>query len=230
MREKIRKILQDRLESLGIPGGALSFSLGPPPDGIAGDLSTNAPLLMAKPLKTPPHQLAAQLIAALSGAEGIEKAELAGPGFVNLVLKKSWIVSEFHEILRARDLYAQRPAGGGKKMLIEFVSANPTGPLHVGHGRGAALGDSLARIFRHLGHDVQTEYYVNDVGNQMQNLGLSVMKQCEDMLSPDEKMLLEGRDPADLYKGDYIRELAEKLRKKRTPNHFVRRIRLKDLS
>ncbi|HRY30213.1 MAG TPA: arginine--tRNA ligase, partial [Elusimicrobiota bacterium] len=111
-----------------------------------------------------------------------------------------------------RGEYARRPVSAEKPLLIEFVSANPNGPLHVGHGRGAALGDSLARIFRHLGYAVSTEYYVNDVGNQMRNLGVSVMWRIlelrPDYLTAEERATVEGWNKEELYKGDYVYDIA----------------------
>ncbi|HOW27141.1 MAG TPA: arginine--tRNA ligase [Elusimicrobiota bacterium] len=217
MREKVRATLQDLLKEVCPEEAGTSFSLAPPPTGISGDLSSNAAMLVSRKMKVSPRVLAERLARSIEGKGIVGKADVAGPGFLNVFIKEDWILSEFREILRARELYAQRPPENREKMLIEFVSANPTGPLHVGHGRGAALGDSLSRIFKHLGHEAVTEYYVNDVGNQMQNLGLSVMKQCQEdplYLRPSEQALVAAKNPADLYKGDYILHLARALREK----------------
>ncbi len=167
------------------------IKLTTPPPGFSGDLSSNAALAAG----INPRKLAE----ALNELDEVEKTEIAGPGFINITLGKEALEEEIKEILSSPALYG----GGTKKgkVLFEMVSSNPTGPLHIGHGRGAAIGDSLARIFEKLGYDVCREYYVNDTGNQMQLLGESV------------KCIQQGQEvPEDGYRGDYIKEIASGLR------------------
>ena len=182
-----------------------------PPAGVAGDLASNLPMIVAKKAGMPPRKVAEEILSKLVPGV-VARIEAAGPGFLNIHLSDSWLVGELKMLLEKRRDYARR-APKGEKILVEFVSANPNGPLHVGHGRGAALGDSLARIFRHLGYDVTAEYYINDGGNQMENLGASLMWRMEELspgfLDDNEKAVLAGKKPEDLYKGDYIVEVSK---------------------
>jgi arginyl-tRNA synthetase len=132
--------------------------------------------------------------------------EIAGPGFINLCIHPRRWVGVLTEILKQKGAYGNGTFGAGKKVQIEFVSANPTGPLHVGHGRGAAVGDTLARILKAAGFDVQREYYINDTGNQMNMLGLSVWCRYRELFD------LNADFPENGYKGDYIRDLAGEMR------------------
>ncbi len=185
-----------------------------PPPNIPGDAASSLPLAVAKTVKKPPRQVAQEILAHLSAGPLLEKAEIAGPGFLNFFLHPSWLLMELRSLLRQRSDYGRLrdPAG---KILIEFVSANPNGPLHVGHGRGAALGDALARIFRHRGYDVTTEYYVNNIGNQMENLGASVMSRIDELdpgcLDEVERAAYRAKKPEDLYKGAYLIGVAREI-------------------
>jgi arginyl-tRNA synthetase len=185
-----------------------------PPAGVSADLASNLPMLLSKKVGRPPRVVAEEIIKYLPMGGAVSRAEVAGPGFLNLYLSDGWLVGELKDLLKKREAYARRGATG-EKILVEFVSANPNGPLHVGHGRGAALGDSLARIFRHLGHDVTAEYYINDGGNQMENLGASLLWRMEELkpgfLDAEEKAELDKRKPEDLYKGDYIVEVSKRV-------------------
>ena len=131
------------------------------------------------------------------------RVEIAGPGFINFFIQDSYWLQVLADIEAAQGTYGNSTMGVGKKVQVEFVSANPTGPLHVGHGRGAALGDALANILACTGHQVEREYYINDVGLQMQTLGLSLFLRVQE---------LQGKQvifPENCYQGDYIKELAE---------------------
>ncbi len=218
MKSEVEQILSRALDAWktaqtpAFPGGSAAVSVEIPPSNIPGDLASNLPMALAKQLKKAPRAVAQDLIAQLPEQSVIEKVEIAGPGFLNIFLRSSWLVEELRAILKKRQAYARQIPAGQSKVLLEFVSANPNGPLHVGHGRGAALGDSLARILRHLGHEVSTEYYVNNMGNQMENLGASVLWRCleirPDYADPEEKALLDSKKPEDLYKGEYIKDIA----------------------
>ena len=167
-----------------------------------GDLATNVALDLAKAAKCNPRDLATSLVAALEPSPHVERVEVAGPGFINLFLSRG---SQFEVLSIIREQgagFGRCDVGGGEKVMIEFVSANPTGPLHVGHGRGAAYGDTLARVMRLAGYHVETEYYINDAGRQMDILALSVwlryLELCGETLSFPDKC----------YKGDYIWDIA----------------------
>jgi arginyl-tRNA synthetase len=180
------------------------YALEEPPAGIEADVACNLALLLAKPLRKSPRALAEELHKVLEGlpllSEGIT---IAGAGFLNFRWPLKILQAELNTILNNTLQYGRRPDTTHQKILIEFVSANPTGPLHVGHGRGAALGDSLALILSHLGYQVTREYYINDAGNQVQMLGESLLARCSE---------LEGKAvifPENGYHGDYVKDLAK---------------------
>lgn len=168
-----------------------------------GDLATNAALILAGVAKKNPKELAADLAARLvETCPDIESAEVAGPGFCNIVFKPQFWRRVVLETEHKKDAFGHSQAGAGVRAQVEYVSANPTGPLHVGHGRGAAIGDSLARILRAAGYEVSTEYYLNDAGRQMRLLGASIYARLMEIPRGDYPF------PEDGYKGDYIRDLA----------------------
>jgi arginyl-tRNA synthetase len=173
-----------------------------PPRADFGDYSTNAALLLAPVVSAPPREVAERLGSALEGRLGasLERFEVAGPGFLNLFLAGSWLIGSLAEVLGSGEAFGADGAGARERILVEFVSANPTGPMHVGHARNAAYGDSLARVLAFHGHEVQREFYVNDAGSQVRKLGESI------------GALARGEEvPDDGYKGDYVGELVTKL-------------------
>jgi arginyl-tRNA synthetase len=173
-----------------------------PPKANFGDYSTNAALLLAPRLGVPPREAAQRLGAELAELVGeeLERFEVAGPGFVNLFLTDRWLRRALAAILRAGEGYGEDGAKRSERVLVEFVSANPTGPMHVGHARNAAYGDALARLLALYGHEVTREFYVNDAGSQVAKLGESILA------------LAQGEEvPEDGYKGEYVGELAERL-------------------
>ncbi|MBM3357308.1 MAG: arginine--tRNA ligase [Betaproteobacteria bacterium] len=167
-----------------------------------GDYACNLALQLAKSLKRAPREIAAQLVAHIPASPCLEKAEVAGAGFINLFLKRSFKQDAVHRILQAGDRYGAGSFGTGKKMQVEFVSANPTGPLHVGHGRGAAYGASLANVLAAAGFEVAREYYVNDAGRQMDILALSTWLRYLERTGEDAPF------PPNAYQGDYVRAMA----------------------
>jgi arginyl-tRNA synthetase len=167
-----------------------------------GDYSTNAALQLGKALKRNPRELAADLVAALPRSALLARAEVAGAGFVNLFVSDAARQSVVPRILDEGDRYGSSTQGGGEKVIVEFVSANPTGPLHVGHGRGAAVGDAIARLLAAQGFVVHREFYYNDAGAQIINLALSVQARIR------EAQGLAASFPDDGYQGEYIREIA----------------------
>ena len=181
------------------PGG---FTVEEPRDPSHGHLAANAALVLAKTFRTAPRKLAEDILARLDNREGwIEKAEIAGPGFINFTLSVAWWAEALADLLAAGDDYGRRPPQG-RRIMVEFVSANPTGPLHVGHGRGAAIGDALARLLERAGYEVSREYYVNDAGRQMSILGRSVLARIRELAGDDAPF------PENHYQGGYIRDLA----------------------
>ena len=167
-----------------------------------GDFATNAAMLLAKPARKNPRAVAEQLVAALPQSTQISKVEIAGPGFINFFLGADAYHSEIARVLESGAEYGRNENGAEKMAGVEFVSANPTGPLHVGHGRNAAIGDCIARILAANGWAVRREFYYNDAGAQIQNLALSVQARARG-LTPDSPDW-----PQDGYRGDYIADIA----------------------
>lgn len=177
-----------------------------PRDPAHGDLSSNAALLLAKAAKRPPRDLAAAICSRLAAScPGLASAEVAGPGFCNFRFAPEIWQRTIAEVEEKGGAFGHSDAGAGRRALVEYVSANPTGPLHVGHGRGAAIGDSVARLLRAAGYEVSTEYYLNDAGRQMNILGNSIWTRLRQILGDDAPL------PEDFYKGDYIMDLAAEL-------------------
>ena len=172
-----------------------------------GDFASNLALTLAKAAGRNPRELAAQLVAQLPPSALVEKIDIAGPGFINFFIAPGAYRALIGDILDAGAGYGGGELGAGKRVLVEFVSANPTGPLHVGHGRGAAFGDALARVLRAAGYQVEREYYVNDAGRQMDILALSVWLRYLELCGEAVAF------PANGYQGDYIFDLAADLRR-----------------
>lgn len=171
-----------------------------------GDFATNFAMLSAKVQKMAPRKIAEILCTHIADPlERIERTEIAGPGFINFFLKQAAWPPVVRDILTQDREYGTADFGGGRKVQVEFVSANPTGPLHVGHGRGAAVGDSVARILAFCGFDVQKEYYINDSGRQIQTLGVSVFLRGRELLGEHVDF------PDTCYQGDYIKTLAREV-------------------
>ncbi len=182
------------------PGTAITLER--PKQAQHGDYSCNLAMQLAKTLRAKPRDIAEKLLAALPVSPLIDKTEIAGAGFINLFLARAYKQSIVAHILATREQFGTSAAGAGKKIQVEFVSANPTGPLHVGHGRGAAYGACLANVLVAIGHAVASEFYINDAGRQMDILAVSVWLRY-----------LEARGtavafPADGYRGDYVRDIA----------------------
>lgn len=207
MKKKLEALLLQAVETLknqDILGQDITINIAieRTKDAQHGDFATNLALLLAKSAKTNPRQLAEQVIAALPRDEAVVKVELAGPGFINFFIDPSTqfqIVKQIHEQGKA---YGLSKVGLGKKVQVEFVSANPTGPLHVGHGRGAAYGSAVADLLEAVGFSVHREYYVNDAGRQMDILATSIWLRYQEECG--ERVLF----PSNGYRGDYVREIA----------------------
>jgi arginyl-tRNA synthetase len=197
IEERLRGILEGKGWSW--PDKAV---IEPPKDRRFGDLSANVAMMLAAQAKKNPRQVAEEIRAELAQVPDVASVEVAGPGFLNVTLAPSFWRKVLVEVLEAGDAFGVSELGKGRKIQVEYVSANPTGPLHIGHGRGAALGDSLSRILAKAGFEVEREYYINDAGRQMRILGESIWVRLQQA---------QGRpvpDPEDFYRGDYIKDIA----------------------
>jgi arginyl-tRNA synthetase len=188
----------------GIERGAVAVE--PPRDPAHGDLATNAAMVLAKRAGTNPRALAGLIAPRLSALPEVTSADIAGPGFINIRLEPSIWQEELRAILAAGDSYGRSALGAGKRVNIEYVSANPTGPMHMGHCRGAVVGDALASLLEHAGYAVTREYYVNDAGGQVDTLARSAHLRYREALGETIGDIPEG-----LYPGDYLKPVGEAL-------------------
>lgn len=179
-----------------------------PKDAKHGDLATNIAMTLAKTCQKAPRAIAEEICLELKNNALIEKAEIAGPGFINVTFKAGFWHEQILRMESMQEKFGSLEYGKGRKVNVEYVSANPTGPLHIGHGRGAAVGDTMTRILRFAGYDVSTEYYINDAGRQMRLLGLSTWLRVQDLCR------MNVTYPEDYYKGEYIIDIAKELLEK----------------
>lgn len=215
LKYQIERLVQVALGALPhevLPGEAIPPAIAAERtrDAAHGDYATNIALRLAKPARRNPRQLAQAILDALPSSELIAKVEIAGPGFINFHLSPRAYQLEISRILDLGAAYGHGRHGTGERTIVEFVSANPTGPLHVGHGRQAALGDALAALLQTRGHEISREFYYNDAGMQIENLALSVQARARG-INPDEPGW-----PQSGYRGDYIQDIADDFRAKKT--------------
>ncbi|HWP59769.1 MAG TPA: arginine--tRNA ligase [Candidatus Acidoferrales bacterium] len=210
MKSHLRELLTRACEKAA-KGGELNTTdlppllLEPPSQKEFGDLATNVALLWAKKVRKPPRAVAELIVNEIDDPEKIlARVEIAGPGFINFTFAAGFVRERLRELARAERWAPD--IGRGQKVQVEFASVNPTGPLHVGHGRVAVIGDALARLLGAVGYDVEREYYVNDAGRQIELLGESIYARYRELFG------LEGPFPEDGYRGDYIKELAARAR------------------
>lgn len=199
----------DALEAAGtLPGGLKrgAITVEPPRDASHGDLSTNAAMVLSKPAGMKPRDLAEALVTELSKLDAVTSAEIAGPGFINLRLAPAAWLAELRAIAALGADYGRSTMGGGSTVNVEYVSANPTGPMHMGHCRGAVVGDALASLLEYAGHKVIREYYVNDAGGQVQVLARSAHVRYREALGQDVGAIPEG-----LYPGEYLIPVGQQL-------------------
>ena len=207
MKEQLRLLIDQALDRLRAAGtlpadAAAAFVVERTKNREHGDFASNAAMLLAKPARTNPRALAQALVAALPQVPMLAKVEIAGPGFINFFLSPAAYHDEVRAVHAAGQAYGRGTAASGRMTGVEFVSANPTGPLHIGHGRAAAVGDCLARLLAASGAAVKREFYYNDAGAQIDNLAKSVQARAKGM-TPDDAAW-----PADGYRGDYIIDVA----------------------
>ncbi len=203
MTDRIRAELARVAEKLGAPG--IDFVLERPRDAGHGDLATNLAMVMARALKTAPRPLAERVIKELGLPPGVARSEIAGPGFINFWLASDELGQQLASIVAAGRSYGRHDFGSGRRVNVEFVSANPTGPLHVGHGRGAALGDGIAALLEWSGHAVTREFYINDAGTQIDKLAQSLWARVQQSVGRAADI------PEGGYHGRYLEEMARSL-------------------
>ena len=206
IKKEIIKIIKESLDKLNIDISESDIIIDIPKNANNGDYSTNIALLLTKKLHENPEAIANKIKDNIS-SDILDKVEVARPGFINFYLKKERLYEELNKIIELGKSYGKNNLGNGKKIDIEYVSANPTGILHIGHGRGAAYGDNLSRIMSFCGYDVTREYYINDAGNQMNNLGISIKERYKEVCG------LECNLPEDGYHGKEIITIAESIYK-----------------
>ncbi|MGI9077261.1 MAG: arginine--tRNA ligase [Gemmatimonadaceae bacterium] len=203
-QERLRVALAGAARQLGAPDTTEPL-IERPRETSHGDWSTNLALTLARPLKRKPREIADDLVRHIGlSSAGVDRVEIAGPGFINFYMSAADTASALPALIAADTLYGRHATGEKRKVNIEFVSANPTGPLHVGHGRQAALGDAIASLLEWNGWEVSREFYYNDAGAQIANLGLSVQARLAQMAGREAPI------PEGGYHGDYVREIAER--------------------
>lgn len=213
MRQQLTKLIQEAVKgiqrtSIGVrPLEELPIILSVPKNEVYGDYATNLAMMLAKELKQSPMKIAESLAERIpTESEWLEKIEVVKPGFINFFLKNRALQAILPIIMGQKEDFGQSRWGEGQRVQVEFVSANPTGPLHIGHGRGAALGGALTNLLKAAGHEVTTEYYLNDLGTQMETLGRSIEARFKE---------LQGESltfPENGYKGDYIKDIAAEIK------------------
>jgi arginyl-tRNA synthetase len=210
MRSHLRELLTQAIEKTA-KGGELNSTdlppllLEPPKQREFGDLTTNVAMLWAQRAKKPPRVIAEIILKNLGDPHGLlARKEIAGPGFLNFTFSSQFYYQRLRELAEGKE--GDLDIGRGRKVQVEFASVNPTGPLHVGHGRVAVIGDVLGRLHKAVGFDVEREYYVNDAGKQMENLGRSLYARYQELLGVPFEF------PVDGYPGDYVKELAEEVK------------------
>ncbi|MDH3222647.1 MAG: arginine--tRNA ligase [Gemmatimonadota bacterium] len=204
MQDALLKAIEAAVASLGAP--SREIRLERPKDSDHGDFTTNVAMTLARPLGRSPRDIAQDIRSALDGVSGLSRVEVAGPGFLNFYLDADTVGDVLRRIRDRGDEYGRSDVGQGAAIMVEFVSANPTGPLHLGHGRQAALGDGIAALLEWTGWVVHREFYFNDAGKQMEKLAHSVWVRYQQSLGEDAHL------PDDGYQGAYIQELADSFR------------------
>ena len=205
LRRELTRLLHAALASVAPDIAAPDIILDRPKQAAHGDLACNVALQLAKALKQNPRVIAERVVRELPPSPVVARAEVAGAGFINFFFSTAVKQAIVARILTERDAYGRSDSGCGRKVQIEFVSANPTGPLHVGHGRGAAYGSALSNLLEAAGYQVTREFYVNDAGRQMDILAVSVW------LRYMETQGTAVNFPADGYRGDYVRDIGSEL-------------------
>ena len=221
LKSRLTGILDELAEAGTLPHG-LDYgrvNVEPPRETAHGDVATNAAMVLAKPAEMKPRDLAEAIAGRFTGFDDVTAAEVAGPGFINLRLAPAFWQARIEDVLGAGTAYGDSKLGAGRKVNVEYVSANPTGPMHVGHGRGAVVGDALAALLAKAGFAVTKEYYVNDAGAQVEALARSLHIRYREALGEQV-----GEMPEGMYPGEYLIPVAGKLAEK-DGSHWLGRAR-----
>jgi len=213
MKKDLTRILKQALKRLGVETVS-SIEIEVPRQESMGDLSTPVAMSLTKALKKSPVKIAEDMVNAIEDKAFFEKIEIAGPGFVNFTFSKEYLYSGLKDLLKLQRDFLRCNIGQGKRVQIEFVSANPTGPLHLGHGKGAATGAALSNLLHAAGYEVVCEYYINDAGKQVKLLGLSVFARYQQLHD------VEYPFPEDGYKGAYIEDIAREIMKEKRKKYI----------
>jgi arginyl-tRNA synthetase len=200
--------VQEALGRAGLPPSPGPIAWDVPREAVHGDYATNLALILGKVARRPPRQVAEAIAAQMPPLDAVERVAVAGPGFLNVFLSPKFCHAALARVLAGGGQYGRSAEGAGQRAMVEFVSANPTGPLTLGHGRQGVLGDCVARLFEATGYETTREYYFNNAGRQMRVLGESLRARYREALG------LPSAFPEDGYQGDYIREIAEGLRER----------------
>jgi arginyl-tRNA synthetase len=204
MKNDLVRILADSLRTMGVE--SIPFiEVEAPPNDAFGDLATPVAMSLSKVLRKPPRKIAEDLVSSIKDKSVFEKIDIAGPGFINFTFSREYICSEIRKLLTYGSAFLRTDTGKGRKVQIEFISANPTGPLHLGHGRGGATGEALANLLRAAGYRVEREYYINDAGRQVKLLGLSVFARYQQLSGAEYPF------PEDGYRGSYVEDMANEI-------------------
>jgi arginyl-tRNA synthetase len=204
MKKDIVSVLKASLESMGISNYP-EVEVEIPKVGSFGDISSPIAMTLSKTLRKPPRKIAEQIVSNIKGRDIFEKIEIAGPGFINFTFSREYLFSSIVKILSSERSFFRTDIGNGRSVLVEYVSANPTGPLHIGHARGAAVGNALCNLLEESGFRVEREYYINDAGRQMRLLGMSIFAKYLQIAGEVSGFPEEG------YRGQYIEEEASAL-------------------
>jgi arginyl-tRNA synthetase len=212
MKKYLLEIIGNALKDLGLED-VPTIEIEVPRKDSMGDLATPMAMSLAAKLKKAPRKIAEEIVDSIRDKTIFEKIEIAGPGFINFTFSRKYLYSEIKKILEQKGTFLREDVGKGKKVQIEFISANPTGPLHLGHGRGGATGEALSNLLKAAGFHVEREYYINDAGKQVRLLGLSVFARYQQLLKREYPF------PEDGYKGEYVEEIAEAIIREKGDNY-----------
>lgn len=222
MKNIIKKLIKESLQEIDKENNFSSedIEVNSCKDKKFGDFSSNIAMKYANTYKENPRKLAEDIINKIKENDNIAKIEIAGPGFINFFISRNKKTEIIEKILEEKNNFGKNSSGIKSNILVEFVSANPTGPLHVGHGRGAAFGDCLSNILSENGFNVTKEYYVNDAGKQIDILTISVLQRYHELINSNEKFSYE-----DLYKGDYIWDIAAEIHRNHNSFFFIKNLK-----
>jgi arginyl-tRNA synthetase len=201
MKKDLVNIIKDSLKMLGV-GTIPAIEVEVPPNDALGDLATPVAMSLSKVLKKPPRKIAEELVNFMKD-KSLREIDIVYPGFINSL--KEYLCRQMKKLLQDASVFLREDIGKGKSVQVEFISANPTGPLHLGHGRGGATGEALSNLLHAAGFRVEREYYINDAGKQVRLLGLSVFARYQQLFGMEYPFPEEG------YKGGYIEEIAKEI-------------------